>query len=428
MTDLQKKVVTAFAAATLLVNSALPAFAGTTLIISGNGSSSDNTADVNLNSTTTVVQSNEADIDNDVHVNADTGGNSADDNTGGEVDLETGDITTQVGISNAVNSNVASVEECDCEGDVDVLISGNGTHSDNKVELDKKSTTELFQNNEADVDNDVHVYADTGDNSADDNTGGSVTLKTGDIDVKSIEITNALNSNSARVGGGGGGAGDLSAWIIGNGSNSDNDIDLDLDRSVTLVQSNEADVENKVKVYADTGDNSADDNTGGEIDVETGDIDVKVALDTWANFNWAEVDCPCLFDDILAKIAENGTDSDNDIKAELGSDLAVFQGNCAEDNVEAGSLGGKHRRGHDCGIENDVKIDGDTGDNDTDDNTGGLDGADPSLSTGDIDADVQVDNAGNVNVYGDGFDLPEFPEFDFGFNWTFFWAWLHWTG
>src|SRR3990172_256461 len=391
MTDLQKKVVTAFAAATLLVNSALPAFAGTTLIISGNGSSSDNTADVNLNSTTTVVQSNEADIDNDVHVNADTGGNSADDNTGGEVDLETGDIT-------------------------------------NKVELDKKSTTELFQNNEADVDNDVHVYADTGDNSADDNTGGSVTLKTGDIDVKSIEITNALNSNSARVGGGGGGAGDLSAWIIGNGSNSDNDIDLDLDRSVTLVQSNEADVENKVKVYADTGDNSADDNTGGEIDVETGDIDVKVALDTWANFNWAEVDCPCLFDDILAKIAENGTDSDNDIKAELGSDLAVFQGNCAEDNVEAGSLGGKHRRGHDCGIENDVKIDGDTGDNDTDDNTGGLDGADPSLSTGDIDADVQVDNAGNVNVYGDGFDLPEFPEFDFGFNWTFFWAWLHWTG
>src|SRR3989344_808041 len=296
MTDLQKKVVTAFAAATLLVNSALPAFAGTTLIISGNGSSSDNTADVNLNSTTTVVQSNEADIDND-----------------------------------------------------------------------------------------VHVYADTGDNSADDNTGGSVTLKTGDIDVKSIEITNALNSNSARVGGGGGGAGDLSAWIIGNGSNSDNDIDLDLDRSVTLVQSNEADVENKVKVYADTGDNSADDNTGGEIDVETGDIDVKVALDTWANFNWAEVDCPCLFDDILAKIAENGTDSDNDIKAELGSDLAVFQGNCAEDNVEAGSLGGKHRRRHDCGIENDVKIDGDTGDNDTDDNTGGLDGADPSLSTGDID-------------------------------------------
>src|SRR3989344_3377480 len=248
MTDLQKKVVTDFAAATLLVNSALPAFAGTTLIISGNGSSSDNTADVNLNSTTTVVQSNEADIDNDVHVNADTGGNSADDNTGGEVDLETGDITTQVGISNAVNSNVASVEECDCEGDVDVLISGNGTHSDNKVELDKKSTTELFQNNEADVDNDVHVYADTGDNSADDNTGGSVTLKTGDIDV-------------------------------------------------------------------------------------------KVALDTWANFNWAEVDCPCLFDDILAKIAENGTDSDNDIKAELGSDLAVFQGNCAEDNVEAGSLG-----------------------------------------------------------------------------------------
>src|SRR3989344_2008656 len=344
MTDLQKKVVTDFAAATLLVNSALPAFAGTTLIISGNGSSSDNTADVNLNSTTTVVQSNEADIDNDVHVNADTGGNSADDNTGGEVDLETGDITTQVGISNAVNSNVASVEECDCEGDVDVLISGNGTHSDNKVELDKKSTTELFQNNEADVDNDVHVYADTGDNSADDNTGGAGNLKT------------------------------------------------------------------------------------GEIDVETGDIDVKVALDTWANFNWAEVDCPCLFDDILAKIAENGTDSDNDIKAELGSDLAVFQGNCAEDNVEAGSLGGKHRRGHDCGIENDVKIDGDTGDNDTDDNTGGLDGADPSLSTGDIDADVQVDNAGNVNVYGDGFDLPEFPEFDFGFNWTFFWAWLHWTG
>ncbi|MDD5702820.1 MAG: hypothetical protein PHU23_12315, partial [Dehalococcoidales bacterium] len=320
MTDLQKKVVSALAAATLLVNSALPAFAGTTLILSGNGSSSDNNADVNLNSTTTVVQSNQADIENDVDIDADTGGNSADDNTGGEVDLETGDITTQVGITNAANSNVAEVEECDCEGDVDVLISGNGTYSDNTVDLDKKSSTTVFQDNNADVDNDVDVDADTGDNSADDNTGGSITLKTGDVDVKSIEITNALNTNSALVGGGGS-AGDLSAWIIGNGSHSDNDIDLLLDRSVTLVQANEADVDNDVDVDADTGDNTADDNTGGEVDVETGDVDVKVGLDTMANFNWAEVDCPCLFDDVLAKIAENGTESDNDIKAELGSDL-----------------------------------------------------------------------------------------------------------
>src|SRR3990170_2623868 len=59
------------------------------------------------------------------------------------------------------------------------VISGNGAGSDNWITTSQTSTTVVAQNNVANVTNDVDANAKTGYNDAYKNTGGDVTIKTG---------------------------------------------------------------------------------------------------------------------------------------------------------------------------------------------------------------------------------------------------------
>ena len=201
--------------------------------------------------------------------------------------------------------------------------------------------------------------------------------------------------------------------ISGNGSDSENTAKVTTTNTTYVEQSNDANISNNVDVDADTGKNDANDNTGGDVSVETGDVDVDVEIDNMVNFNVADVDCVCLLSDLLAKISGNGSDSDNKIKAYLDETLAVFQGNCAEENDGPHTEGGGWNRDK-CGLDNDVDVDADTGKNDAEDNTGTPEG-DPSVETGNADVDVNLDNSGNVNVFGEAGDL-ELPDFDFDFD------------
>lgn len=378
-----KKIASAVAISALLVNSfASSAFAATTIQLSGNGTGSDNSADVDRSNTTVVTQTNNAVINNSVDADADTGNNDANDNTGGDVTIETGDADVVVDVFNKVNSNEASVENCNCDGDTEVLIQGNGSHSENEVELEQSNLVDVFQDNYAYVKNDVDADAKTGKNDADDNTGGDVSIKTGDADV-SVDLATLANHNSAQVKGHGDGDGLVSARILGNGTGSDNDIDLDLSNQVIVTQLNDAKVYNDVDADADTGDNDANDNTGGDVSIKTGDADVDVEVDNLLNFNWADVDCGCV-QDLLAKIDGNGSYSESEIEFELDEYTDAFQDNFAYvdnylDDVEAK-----------------------TGKNDADDNTGSVHGGDPSIETGDADTDVNVNNEANVNHVGVG--------------------------
>jgi len=418
MNKLQKKIASSIAAVALLVNMAMPVLAQTTIILTGNGSDSDNDAVVVVESTTTVVQTNIADITNDVDVDADTGDNSADDNTGGDVSIDTGDAEVAVGVVNTANTNTADIEGC-CGSDAEVLISGNGSESDNDVVLGLESATAVFQTNDADVDNDVDVDADTGDNSADDNTGGTVSIDTGDAEV-AVLLSTAVNTNSARVGGDSGGS-SVSARILGNGSGSDNDIKLGLARSLVVNQVNLANLDNDVDVDADTGDNSADDNTGGDVSIDTGDAEVAVGIDNMANFNSADVDCGCLLD-VTAKIADNAAFSDNTIRATLTDSKDMWQTNdwhCRR-KPKFGKFCGDWwpwLGRNDC---NDVDVDADTGGNDVTDSTGEP-GVDPAIETGNAEVEVLIENAGNANSVGtssdSGFDWP--GGFDFNLNLSF---------
>ena len=399
MTKIQKKFASAIAAGAMLFNVTLPVLASTSLVISGNGADSDNETDVKINTTTNVVQTNSANISNYVKADADTGNNEANKNTGGDVKVETGDAATLVSVENTANKNVAEVDGC-CDMDVDVLISGNGYDSKNDAKLRLDNATNVVQTNTANIKNYVKADADTGGNEANKNTGGDITVKTGDA-TTGVSISNTANANSAKIGGGSG-AGSLSMWILENGADTRNKIKLYVDRDLNVVQTNNANIKNYVKAYADTGDNEANKNTGGEVEIETGDALAGVMIDNMVNFNAADVDCGCLMD-VLAKIAGNGYDSKNKIKAYLNDDTNLFQTNYAD-------------------LKNKVKADADTGDNEANKNTGGVDGSDPSVYTGDAETYAEVENTSNLNEVGSSgssWSFPTFGGYSFNLNISF---------
>lgn len=400
---MNKKIASLLASGAMLLNVAGPvAAAQTSLQITGNGDSANSDINFNVNNKTSVTQINNADVYNDVNAKSSTGGNDANRNTGGLVEVSTGDATTEVSVSNSVNTNSADVDCC-AANDVDVLISGNGVDTDNTVDLDmnkrKGPSIEVNQWNTAEVKNKVDAVADTGGNDADRNTGGDVSVSTGSA-TTSVALDTVANANSATVGGDGEDA-ELSVQILGNGDSSDNDVDLDLNSFVLLEQGNNADVYNNVDAYAFTGHNDAERNTGGDVEVDTGDATVDVTVDNMVNFNAADVDCGCGFD-VLAKIGGNGVDSDNTIDAYLGGGLEVGQYNGGESDNE---------------VDNFVDAFAKTGWNEVESNTGEADG-DPSVDTGDAETTVEVETTGNSNLFGDGVDF-DLPGMGFNFNFSF---------
>ncbi len=410
MTNLKLRIATAIATGTVLVGSVAPAFAASTIEISGNGRDSVNEAAVATHNSTTVTQTNVANINNNTTVNSDTGHNKANDNIGGDVNVKSGAATTDVTVNNNANSNVANVANCgSCNGSTDVLISGNGRNSENTVGLQQSNSTGVTQTNVANVNNNTTVNSNTGHNKANDNLGdGDVRVESGMVDT-SVTLGTAVNSNVANVGGGSAGANNgVSAQILGNGRGSVNSIALALRNSAEVAQTNVANVNNNTNVNSDTGFNRANDNLGGEVYVKSGKANTDVNVDTMANFNAASLDACCNMA-LTAKIAHNLRDSENTIGATLCNDAGTFQTSVLNAN-------------------NNTNVNKETGHNKANDN-GGSDLSDPHVTSGDASTDVNVGTSGNTNTVGTGLTLP-MPgnnQVHFDFNWNQFWAsWMAW--
>jgi len=390
----RKVLASSLTTVALVLNSVAPVMAATSITVTGNGSDTTNNVTLSRSTSTTVSQYNDSSIDNDVDVDQDTGSNDADDNTGGDVSIETGDADSDISVENHAGRNVYENTCCEAD-DLSVEISGNGTESKNTVVLGHSNTVNVLQVNETDIDNDIDVDQDSGDNGADDNTGGDVEIMTGNLS-SGIEVTNESGVNLARVGLPGV-MGDVSVMILGNGSHTNNDVVLGVAEGVGVQQYNDTSIDNNVDVDQDSGNNDADDNTWGEVAISTGDADSDVMIDNHVNFNAIATDCECEVGDLEVKVAQNGTDSDNTVSASFAAATAYEQVNsCEGESISEWDWGW----GHDDCISNDADIDQDTGDNGSDDNTGGVDG-DPMINTGDADSNVELGTSGNENVIGD---------------------------
>jgi hypothetical protein len=309
MNKIVYKLTTAVSTAALLTGSvASVAFGTTTVTVTGNGADSTNTANVSVNTSKTIQQTNTADIENNIDIDANTGNNEANKNTGGDVSVKTGDANVSSSVSNSANSNAATLDCGGCPGDLNVKIAGNGANSENTANTQLNSVLNVYQTNTADVENNIDVDAKTGGNEANKNTGGDVSIETGDADVE-VSVENKANFNGLDL------SDcdcvmDLDVKIAGNGADSENKVNAQFNSGLVAAQSNEFDCDGGhrggpskelnrgghdskgdcagVDIESKTGGNEANKNTGegdGDPSVETGDAGADVEVSTEANSN-----------------------------------------------------------------------------------------------------------------------------------------------
>lgn len=312
--------------------------AGTPVYLANKDNASDtkNTSTVTTSDTQETFQNNDATIENYLTLESDSGGNTAKDNTNGDVAIETGDANVSANVVNMANNNFASdvvIGIVNIFGDLvgDIIIpegslpdSGgvyaanidNASGSTNFASVDQNVLDQIIQENTANIDNNIILTADTGSNKAKDNTGGDSSLETGNISVVA-QVLNIANTNIVggdwwvvlvneagnwvgKIFGGQEGMnyagsegteflvnadGSISAVNSGNASDSVNTSEATGDTTNTVKQTNTANITNNLNLTAVTGGNTARDNTGGDTSITTGDANVVASVVNFLNNN-----------------------------------------------------------------------------------------------------------------------------------------------
>jgi hypothetical protein len=267
-----------------------PAAGNITVDISNNSAFTDNNATLNLSGVTAVSQVNNADVYNDVDADADSGGNDANFNNGGDTSISTGPASTNVTLRTVANANSASLGGgSNGAGSLTLKIANNSANSTSDIYANIASVQTLNQSNNADVDNDVDADANSGKNDANFNNGGDVSITTGAATAK-VNVDNWVNFNSADVSCGCL-VGDWAAKILDNGAFADSNIYLDLASVLANGQINAADLDNDVDADAKSGKNDANYNNAGgagsdtDPSIDTGPASDNVSVDNHANVN-----------------------------------------------------------------------------------------------------------------------------------------------
>ncbi len=194
-----KKIGSAIAGAAIFGSMMVPAaFAENTITISNNGADSTNKVILNSSCTIGVAQTNVTSVGVNADVSANTGGNKASGNTGGDVTIDTGNATSAVTVDVTGSTNsVSSMPDCACicQTGLDILIDGNGADSKNKVKKTTTTVQSVGQTNSSTVGVNAKVKAKTGKNKAKNNTNGSTGITTGASD-SSVGVTVTAPSNS----------------------------------------------------------------------------------------------------------------------------------------------------------------------------------------------------------------------------------------
>ena len=156
-----------------------------------------------------------------------------------------------------------------------IEIKDNGADSTNKVKVTNKKKVAITQKNKANVSNITAITQNTGGNKANKNTGGSVTITTGDA-TASVTNTTTTGNNVANVDLCECVDGDLNVTVSGNGSDSYNKVKVKSVHSTTYSQKTYTNVTNGTEIDQNTGDNKANKNTNGDVEIVTGTTDVAV--------------------------------------------------------------------------------------------------------------------------------------------------------
>ena len=305
---------------------------------SGNGEDSTNSGDITAITNNNTFQTNDAMVENNMTLDANSGTNYTNSNTGGDSLVETGDANVSANALTFANNNLegnvlyavvnifgdlvgdillpdlSALASC-CGFDASITNSGNGSGSTNTGSVDVSTNDTTYQFNNVELENNLLLDANSGDNSVSGNTGGTSSVETGNTSVEA-QILNVANMNLAGgnwwlvlvneagtwlgkiIGGDGSNMagssgfeflvnefGEITVVNSGNGEGSTNTGSVVSETNNTLVQTNTAHIENNLNLSANSGDNSASKNTGGNSSIVTGDANIIANIVNFVNNN-----------------------------------------------------------------------------------------------------------------------------------------------
>ncbi len=235
--------------------------------ISGNGADTQNTINVENKQSTIVTQENTANVSNDVNQEAHSGGNLISDSTGGNTTIATGEVTENAIVVNQINSSEVAAICCN-ENQINITVAGNGSNSVNTVKTQVAGNTTINVNQVVQVNNDINLTANTGENAIADVTNSKAVIDTGNIKTKG-NLTNVLNLAEVKVGKG---AWDITIINTENGDDSVNVIFLDFVANLYINKLHLAEVNNRIYADLNTGSNKILDILA-DASIRTGNID-----------------------------------------------------------------------------------------------------------------------------------------------------------
>lgn len=256
------------------------------------GAESNNSAGVQINRSTDLENSNESDISNTVNLEAISGENEVQYNTGHGY-VETGDIKAATNVINFANSNITAadclVAVVNVFGDwTGNLIFGNesgsqtnssgqsdynnnssnstaGAGSQNSSASTASNQTNIQNNNSSQTTNSTGAESSSGQNSASFNTGSGI-VTTGQADTSS-SIGNQSNANQTAIGQTGDSS--SSSTNAATGAASQNNASSTQAGQTDISNNNNSSTENNLYVEKITGSNSSNYNTGnGVVDTD----------------------------------------------------------------------------------------------------------------------------------------------------------------
>lgn len=247
------------------------------------GLGSENIIDVAVESESVVTIENTATIENNLTVNADTGHNEANRNTGlGSVD--TGDVLAVLHARNMANSTLVGIPSAWGSVTAELVNDTTGADSTNTIDVTVNDERHVTVLNDAVVDTAMRASANTGFNTVNRNTLGGLVM-TGAANIEAL-VENLLNQTWLT----GYEYGDnpvghsiefaLANENTGSGSTNANTVDPNVSTEVDI--GNDADVDNDVHALATTGNNQASRNTGGGA-VRSGTAGIGGSLDNAVN-------------------------------------------------------------------------------------------------------------------------------------------------
>lgn len=176
--------------------------------------------------------------------------------------------------------------------DTTLEISGNGDGSTNTITVTSEQNCTVKQSSDTDVHALVGASASTGGNEASGNTGGNVTINTGNATANaSVTVTGGSNTatdpcccqqcNECE----GCSSGENAAVISGNGHGSTNDITVDKKKNTRVRQRANTSVGALVGAKAKTGKNKTNSNTNGTVLIDTGTTNSTASVDVFGGTN-----------------------------------------------------------------------------------------------------------------------------------------------